>query len=292
MWGDAAILGQADRTVKEWTRPARVALGLTLLLAVGAADYATGIEVPFFLSYWIPVAFVTWYVGGRGGRWTALGSGLLWWAANWSWRLSASALLHCAGETSMRLLAYLLFAEILFALKRSLEAQRELARTDFVTGVANVRLFYETLNRELARSRRSGLPLSLAYLDIDDFKRINDSLGHEGGDRVLKAVAGRLKDGIRVNDLAARLGGDEFALLLPETGDVEAGRTLDRLLGEIASVSEETPLSVECSVGLVTCLDGRCSTEDLVRAADALMYEVKNAGKSNLKQRLLADGVG
>ena len=190
----------------------------------------------------------------------------------------------------MRLLAYLFFAEVLFALKRSLEAQRELARMDFVTGVANVRLFYETLNRELARSRRSRLPLSLAYLDIDDFKGVNDSLGHEGGDRVLKAVAGRLKEGIRANDLAARLGGDEFALLLPETDDVEARRTLDRLLGEIDSVSEEAPLSVACSVGLVTCLDGRCSAEGLVRAADGLMYEVKNSGKSHLKQRLLTDG--
>lgn len=89
-----------------------------------------------------------------------------------------------------------------------------MAREDFLTGVLNSRAFYEMAQVEMARAARQDSPLSLAYIDLDDFKEVNDTLGHSTGDRVLQAVAATIMEDIRLTDAVARLGGDEFAILL------------------------------------------------------------------------------
>src|SRR5260370_18147291 len=110
-----------------------------------------------------------------------------------------------------------------------LEAEKKLARSAVLTDLANRRAFYERAEQERKRAARYGRPLSLAYIDLDNFKQVNDTRGHDAGDQVLISVATVLKNNLRAEDLAARLGGDEFALLLPEAGDAAGAFVIHKL---------------------------------------------------------------
>jgi diguanylate cyclase (GGDEF)-like protein len=160
---------------------------------------------------------------------------------------------------------------------RELLAQR--AFTDPLTGLANHRAFQEQLHVEVARAQRHGRPLALALLDVDRFKSINDLAGHATGDRVLAKLAGRLRAGLRTEDVIARTGGDEFAVLLPETGEDEAFAVLERARREL----EVTPLfeGMHVTVSAGICVLGRAADGDtLLRLADGALYWSKEHGRN------------
>ncbi len=167
-------------------------------------------------------------------------------------------------------------------LRKALEKEKELARLDTLTGLANRRAFYEALEKERARAHRYGRPLTVAYLDVDDFKRINDSQGHAIGDMVLVTMGQTLRENLRVNDVVARLGGDEFALLLPET-DVTAAETVVRKVQDLLRAEMEAyGWHITFSIGVANFLDPPESLETMIRTADELMYTAKAAGKNSL----------
>ena len=117
----------------------------------------------------------------------------------------------------------MIFTLLLSSLKRALDRERELSGTDVLTGIRNARSFREVLGAEIERSKRFQRPFTVAYLDLDNFKTVNDCHGHEHGDELLRLVGNTILTGIRKTDTVARLGGDEFALLLPETEYEAAG---------------------------------------------------------------------
>jgi diguanylate cyclase (GGDEF)-like protein len=148
------------------------------------------------------------------------------------------------------------------------------ARTDPLTGLGSRRMFEDTFRRELASSRRRGAPLTLAMLDLDGLKAINDGWGHAMGDEVLRAVGDLLRRG-RASDVSARLGGDEFLILMPDT-NVEEGQTVIRRLREglrELNASGRFPFPVELSAGLRQL--GAAGVDDLLAEADAAMYREK-----------------
>ena len=147
----------------------------------------------------------------------------------------------------------------------------QLAATDDLTGIANRRCFRAALAREAAIARRYGTPLSLLLLDLDDFKEINDTFGHDAGDRVLGGVAQILHKRARSADLVARLGGDEFAVLLPQTDRHEAIHVGDVLVEAIEAAIAE-PVQLHASVGAASLGSG---TDDLLIEADRELYEAK-----------------
>jgi diguanylate cyclase (GGDEF)-like protein len=154
-----------------------------------------------------------------------------------------------------------------------------------VTGLANRALFRDRLEHALERERRHERPVAVLLLDLDDFKTINDSLGHAAGDRLLAEVGGRLKDCLRAADTAARLGGDEFAVVLEDAGHgVEAADVASRILDGLEAPFnlEGKDVYVRASIGIATAdLDGQGprAAEDLLRDADVAMYMAKEAGK-------------
>jgi diguanylate cyclase (GGDEF)-like protein/PAS domain S-box-containing protein len=164
------------------------------------------------------------------------------------------------------------------------QAQTQLAHLalhDPLTGLANRVLLADRLAQVLAAARRSGVGPALLFLDLDDFKQVNDLGGHAAGDTVLRTVADRLSGAARATDTVARLGGDEFVVLCPETQDPEAGRGLAERL--VALVSQPIDLGaaevvVRLSVGVVLGLPGS-SADDLLRQADTAMYRAKAQGK-------------
>jgi diguanylate cyclase (GGDEF)-like protein len=160
------------------------------------------------------------------------------------------------------------------------------AETDALTGLANRRRFDESLQRELSHSDRFGHPVSLVLVDIDHFKTVNDSHGHEAGDAVLRAVARMLADGVRGVDLCARFGGEEMAILLPQTTAVGAFELADRLRRRIAGRPirhNESDITVTASFGVASYPDVVPVRDGLFQAADAALYNAKHDGRNCVK---------
>ncbi len=157
------------------------------------------------------------------------------------------------------------------------EKVTELAATDSLTGVANRRSFFDRIASELVRSHRSGRPLSVALLDVNGFKGINDGYGHRVGDEALIRVAQTLARGMRASDLVARLGGDEFAVLLPETSTDEAEKVLARLCAAEVSAHDgrHGELRLSLSWGIATWPQDGTAPEQLLQAADQQLYTMK-----------------
>jgi diguanylate cyclase (GGDEF)-like protein len=152
---------------------------------------------------------------------------------------------------------------------------------DSLTGVANRRLFGNRVEHARRRSIRNNEPMSVLFLDLDDFKSVNDTLGHSVGDELLSAVARRVEKCIRPEDTLGRIGGDEFAILLETAGRNGAAIVGERLVKELTfpfELSGEV-LSVHASLGIVTDEDNRYDTEELLQAADIAMYQAKKSGK-------------
>ena len=171
-------------------------------------------------------------------------------------------------------------------LRRLRHIQQQLSRLathDPLTSLVNARSFAARLTQELERNRRYPRPLALLYLDLDDFKVINDSHGHQTGDAVLRLVADAMRTSVRQADVVGRLGGDEFAVLMPETDAALADAAAQRLAAGLRTVFKGTP-TVTASIGVVSCTTPDANTDELLRRADQAMYEAKRAGKDRVVQ--------
>jgi diguanylate cyclase (GGDEF)-like protein/PAS domain S-box-containing protein len=177
-------------------------------------------------------------------------------------------------------------------LRKALVRERQMARHDSLTGAYNIRAFFEIAEAELLRAKRYSTHYSLAYFDLDNFKSINDRLGHAAGDDLLVSVVRAVQGAIRKIDVLARLGGDEFALLMPHTAPDASEvvvRKIQRVLRELAM---KTGLPVSVSIGLVSNSTSELALRDMLRAADKLMYEAKHAGGDRVAQSWAADAGG
>ena len=157
----------------------------------------------------------------------------------------------------------------------------ELAVRDGLTGIYNHREFQRHLGVELEESRRSGDPLAMLLMDVDRFKSVNDTQGHQAGDAVLRGVTARLSQAARPTDLVARYGGDEFVILLPRTSRSGAMAMAERIRGLVATpaaAGETRTPDVTVSIGIAVCPDHAQSKDDLIREADDALYAAKHAG--------------
>ena len=158
-----------------------------------------------------------------------------------------------------------------------------LAATDFLTGVWSRRRFMELGKAEVARVRRSGRCFGTVMIDVDHFKTVNDTYGHDVGDSVLRTLAEACVDRLRNVDIVGRMGGEEFALILPETDPQGAKLTVERLreyLGELAVPIDSGTLKVTVSAGVTTVHDPRDSIEAALKRADEALYEAKGSGRN------------
>ena len=165
------------------------------------------------------------------------------------------------------------------------ERLARLAATDGLTGLPNKRAFMEAFERDLARAKRQGTPLSLVVVDVDHFKKFNDSYGHQTGDEVLKVVGGLMRQLVRAGDVPGRYGGEEFVLLLPATdtsGALTVAERFRRTLEATAVPSEHGPLRVTASLGVATSIAGSVNPTELFAQADAALYEAKRAGRNRV----------
>jgi diguanylate cyclase (GGDEF)-like protein len=255
-------------------RPAvAVAGALVTVVAVGWVDRVTGDRISFSLFYLIPVAAAAWVAGSRIGVLVSLFASATSLIGD-VWGVGFQDVVP-VWNTLVRLGVLLIIAIALGQLKNSLEVQRELANTDPLTGVLNPRAFDAIAERELARYLRYQRPLALAYIDLDRFKLVNDTLGHSIGDRLLQTVASELVAHVRPSDVVVRLGGDEFAVLMPETTLEEAGIAFERVREQVLERMRFYGWPVNLSVGLSTCSGPGSTVDALIADADREMYEDK-----------------
>jgi diguanylate cyclase (GGDEF)-like protein/PAS domain S-box-containing protein len=172
-------------------------------------------------------------------------------------------------------------------LQAALENEKNLSRIDFLTGIPNRRSFYEAVTTESKRARRYQRPMTVAYVDVDNFKHVNDGLGHAVGDELLKTIGKGLEATLRETDTAARLGGDEFAILLPETDANNASIVMAKVQACLHRAVQEHDWPVSFSVGVVTFTTALGSAEEMIKRADELMYEVKKKGKSAMVSQVV-----
>jgi diguanylate cyclase (GGDEF)-like protein len=258
-----------------------VLFGICLLIALGLGflDYISGYELSFSIFYLLPVCFAAWYISVEAGI-------LLSWVCAAIWQISN----YLAGEVFTspaipywnavsRLGSFIVVTILLTRLKHALEHERAQARSDFLTGVLNSRAFDQLATAEIQRSARYNHPLTLAYIDLDNFKLVNDQFGHSTGDALLKSVARTISDNLRASDYIARLGGDEFAILMTETGAEAALNVIARLQALMEEQMQKNRWPITTSVGIVTCLKPPPSVDRLIQMADEQMYTCKRAGK-------------
>lgn len=196
---------------------------------------------------------------------------------SWFWGVGMAVLLAA-------ILVVLLVDQLVRKERAYAKLLRELAVTDPLTGAANRRHFLQSLDRELERAQRFGFPVSVVLLDIDHFKRVNDSLGHQAGDEVLKELVRRLTEALRESDLLARHGGEEFVLLLSHMdadGALRAAERFRKLLAEQPLQVEGKQLTITASFGVACREPGETLTgHRLVRRADRAMYQAKHGGRN------------
>jgi diguanylate cyclase (GGDEF)-like protein len=260
-----------------------VAASFFLILIIGWLDFCTGYELSFSLFYLLPISIMTWFIGKYAGLSASLFSAIVWFIAD-----IASGHQYSLGyiffwNAVIRLGIFLILTLVLSKLRTILQQARVLSRTDFLTGAFNTRYFYELLTQEAERISRYRHPFSLAYLDLDNFKLVNDQYGHTEGDRVLQTIVTEIKKNLRKTDYVARLGGDEFGLLLPETGTEGCRKTIEKIQTTLLIKMQQNNWPVTFSIGVLICDQPTCQVDQIIQTADDLMYSVKRNGKNGVK---------
>ncbi len=269
--------------MRSTTRQVSVVVLATFMVAgIGTLDYWTGYRLGVSLFYLVPVLLASWLVGRWAGLLCATISMLAWLVADASLRAEGFVNPVVYWNGLMRFGYFCTGAYLLSALKMALDRERQAGRIDLLSGLFNSRAFYESAEAELGRARRNSSSITVGYIDLDNFKMVNDLYGHREGDRLIAQTGQVIRSALRRHDVAARLGGDEFIVMLPETGADEAKSIFNRLTDMLQEKAraEEKLRHVTASVGVVTFNTAPASTAAMVWAADVLMYKVKHTGKN------------
>lgn len=259
------------------------ALGIGSIGLLGIIDTLTGNEITFSLFYMAPIVVVTWAVNQEAGLLMSLLGALTLLAAEIAAGQTYSNPTLYIWNTLIRTVFYVIVTYLVAELHKARREEQLAARTDFVSGAANARHFHELLQMEINRIHRYPHPITVVYIDIDNFKLVNDLYGHKIGDEVLRSIATELKAQLRRTDIVARVGGDEFALLLPSTQQSEAKVVISKVQTHLVEMMKRKNWPVTFSMGAVSCVSPPHSPEQLLNMADELMYQVKNSTKNDVR---------
>ncbi len=229
------MLKTFDRLFRRTPRTVIMVISVLLVGAVATLDSATGTELSFSIFYLLPVSLAAWYVGGWSGPTISVLAAGTWFAIDATDGGVYSSPFIPYWNAAVRLGFFVLVAGLLTNLHRHLRMEEKLARIDGLTGVMSGRTFRHSAAEIIGLAGRNEKPFTLVYVDLDDFKKVNDTRGHAEGDRALKAVASALMNSVRRTDIVGRLGGDEFAVLLPETAESGAREVIEKIRANLTA---------------------------------------------------------
>lgn len=267
-----------------------LAVGVTLGLATLAAlfDMSVGDEFPVIICY-LPAVVVLCWVSNLALGVTLAMTCCSAWLIDDLLGLEGNHVTAAEAWTAVTHAGFfLVITGMLTRLRLAQENERRLSRTDGLTGLLNAKAFREHAENEIVRSGRTGRPVSVAFIDCDNFKTVNDTLGHLEGDRLLEAIAKQMKVSVRGTDIPARMGGDEFAILLPETSETQAEHLITRLKDELGLRMQESGWPVTFSIGVAVYATPPATVDAMIHGADVLMYEVKTGQKDAMVLKLVA----
>ena len=288
------------RTVRRWQRAVHWLFSLkrntTLLIsgvlfsAIAVTDYVTPPQLNLTAAYAFVILLVCWNVGAKAGiAFAALASAMQFIVFTGTTGIYLDPLYRYV-VVGNRVFTFLVVVGLTVPLRQLYAREQKTSRMDFLTNVLNRMALYELLLIESARNQRTGNPFSVAYIDCDNFKDVNDQSGHEQGDALLRTVAKAIKRVLRATDAVGRLGGDEFVVLLPDTGSESALQILDRLRSQLDKLMAQNNWPVTFSIGLGVFNRPGLSPEEIIHRCDVLMYRVKDHGKNGLAWEMVTRG--
>jgi diguanylate cyclase (GGDEF)-like protein len=241
-------------------------------------DVATDPELSFSFFYLIPIGFVTWFGGRTAGIVVSIFSATIW-AVDQHTHYPLYWILNAASTVGIFCMMNILIAKI----REMWEHESLQSRRDHLTGLMNSRAFIEIAKYEILRLQREGAAYSIGYIDLDNFKEINDRYGHNKGDELLKIIASCFLESLRKTDVVARIGGDEFTIFFPETNYEAAHVVINKVRDNLLKKLGEGNWPTTFSMGVVTCAHSPCELDTIITIADDLMYEAKKAGKNSIR---------
>jgi diguanylate cyclase (GGDEF)-like protein len=264
------------------TSLARLLVALLAVAAIGFVDYLTGSGISLDLLYLAPVVFVAADAGRASGWVVALAAAAAGLIADANDPRVAPAASLTYWNTLMRFGICIVAANLASEVRTLRRKNRELVRQDPLTGLRNARFLRDVAEREVLRSRRHLEPLTLAYIDLDNLRTVNEKLQRGAGDALLKEVAQTIQASLRSTDILARVGSDEFVILLPEAGHEAARKVCEKLRKSVQDSMARNGWPVTLSIGVVTFRRPVQSVDEMVKKAEVLMYSVKAAGKDSI----------
>ena len=260
-----------------------VLLALGCLAGTGYLDYVTGYEIILSLFYLVPVAIVAWEAGEKPGIIIAVAcaaAGLIGDIASGAQNTRMSIAFW---NSTMSLGLFLMAAVLLSRLRHATGTAEALSRNDIVTTAFNSTYFSEALQVEIERAKRYKRHFTLLHINLDDFKKVNDTSGRKAGDAALWHFVITLSNALRKTDVIGRLGGDEFAVLLPETGYDAARAVIARLWTDFEKEIAVQKWPITLSMGAVTFAEAPEKYDDAIKMAEELMSYIKQHGKNGVR---------
>lgn len=249
-----------------------------MILAIGEIDYITGLDIRVFPLYFIPIWIASWAMRRIGAIFSTILATITWGLSNNlatnSWSNEVWAI-----NIFVQAIAFAVIACLVVITREKLINETKLRRIDGLTGLLNRIGFYEAVEPLINFANRYNQPVSIAYIDLDNFKKLNDTQGHATGDEALIQFALILKSTLRNSDIFCRMGGDEFIVLLPNTSSEEAYIALEKLRIQVQATLVG---GVTASIGVISFKNNIKNIDELVIAADKAMYRIKSSSKNKV----------
>jgi len=246
-------------------------------------DHIVSPLVSFATYYFVPIMVAAWYLGKKSAYLLVLVS-IIASTHIFGENLSTGESSLLAYDFVFKALGFLILSYSVLHVRQLVTRLKQQNHTDYLTVASSRRYFYEASSMELARSYRHKYPVTLAFIDLDNFKEVNDTQGHDTGDQLLVKIADTMKSDLRDGDILGRLGGDEFAILLPQTNADQVKIIIRRMKKNLHDAVAPFNSSVTFSIGVVTYLaDKPASIDELIAVADRTMYSVKKSTKNDIQ---------
>ena len=241
-------------------KPFWLITGLSIVFVIITAlfDFYTGFELSFSIFYILPISIATWFKGRNLGITISIFSAIIWFLVDhFSGHIYTNAAIPY-WNGFVRLGFFMLITILIWEIKIRLRKETEYARVDNLTRLLNARFFKDSAQAQMNLAARHNHTIVFGYIDLDNFKKVNDTMGHSAGDSVLKCVGEALMASIRTSDLAGRLGGDEFVVFLPETDRFGAELVFKKIQNKLKEIVKENKWPVGFSIGVAVFNAGYC----------------------------------